>query len=67
MDTTIVNTLKSNRDPLTVKSLAKVLGVSGRSVYRLVEGERIPYFRIEASIRFDPVAVSKWLEEKMVA
>jgi excisionase family DNA binding protein len=60
----IAESLMKHDGPLTVRSLASKIGCSGRSLYRLVEGNRIPHYRIETSIRFDPKEVGKWLAAK---
>jgi excisionase family DNA binding protein len=67
LQSSIAASLKGNSRPLTVKGLAEKLGVSGRHIYRLVEGERIPHYRIKTSNQFDPVVIAKWLEDRTVA
>jgi excisionase family DNA binding protein len=63
---TIAQRLRSKNKALTVQELAEVLGVAVRTVYKEVEDNRIPFFRIRSSIRFDPHEVADWLEGKMV-
>ena len=58
--------LRSKNKALTVEELADLLGVAIRTVYTEVEDNRIPFFRIRSSIRFDPHQVADWLEAKMV-
>jgi excisionase family DNA binding protein len=64
MATSITESLKTEMRPLTVKALAERLGVSPRSIYRLVDDNRIPYYVIGTSVRFDPYTVAVWLEGK---
>jgi excisionase family DNA binding protein len=49
---------------LKVGDLAPILAVSEDSLYRLVQMNRIPYFTIGKSIRFDPEIIAAWLEKK---
>jgi excisionase family DNA binding protein len=48
-----------------VTDIAELLSISERQVYKLVAKHRIPCFKIGGSIRFDPVAISAWLHQKM--
>jgi excisionase family DNA binding protein len=57
---------RSKNKALTVEELAELLGVAIRTVYKEVEDNRIPFFRVRSSIRFDPHQVADWLEGKMV-
>jgi excisionase family DNA binding protein len=47
---------------LDVEGLARLLGVSVRFVRRLVEERRIPYVKIGRFVRFDPLAVERWID-----
>jgi excisionase family DNA binding protein len=47
---------------LDVEGLARRLGVSVRFVRRLVEERRIPYVKVGRFVRFDPVAVERWID-----
>ena len=58
--------LKSRRSAMTVREIAEVLHLSQREIYKLAATNRIPHFRIGASVRFDAAAVAVWLEEKSV-
>jgi excisionase family DNA binding protein len=51
---TLAERLRSKNKALTVEELADLLGVALRTVYKEVEDNRIPFFRIRSSIRFDP-------------
>jgi excisionase family DNA binding protein len=63
---TLAERLRSKNKALRVEELADLLGVAIRTVYKEVEDNRIPFFRIRSSIRFDPHQVAEWLEGKMV-
>ena len=63
---TLGERLRSKNKALTVEELADLLGVAIRTVYKEVEDNRITFFRIRSSIRFDPHQVADWLEGKMV-
>lgn len=63
---TIAERLRSKNKALKVEELADLLGVAIRTIYKEVEDNRIPFFRIRGSIRFDPHQVADWLEGKMI-
>jgi excisionase family DNA binding protein len=63
---TLAERLRSKNKALTVEELAGLLGVAIRTVYQEVEDDRIPFFRVRSSIRFDPHQVADWLEGKMI-
>jgi excisionase family DNA binding protein len=52
---------------LTVKDVAELLSFSEKKIYGLVEEKKIPFIRIDGSIRFRYEDLDKWLEEKRVA
>ncbi len=57
--------LRSKKRALTVEELADLLGVAIRTLYKEVEDDHIPFFRVRTSIRFDPYQIADWLETKM--
>jgi excisionase family DNA binding protein len=61
----LAESLEQKRRALLVVDVAQLLNISERQVYKLVAGHRIPCFKIGASIRFDPLAISAWLRRKM--
>ena len=61
----LADSLEQKRRALVVVEVAELLYISERQVYKLVAGHRIPCFKIGASIRFDPLAISVWLRAKM--
>jgi excisionase family DNA binding protein len=63
---TIAESLRSKNKAVTVDELADLLSVSVRTLYTEVQDNRIPFFRVRGSIRFDPHQVADWLEGKMI-
>ena len=62
---TLAEQLRSRKKALTVEELADLLCIAIRTLYKEVEDNRIPFFRVRSSIRFDPHQVADWLEGKM--
>ena len=48
---------------LTVPEVAKLCHTSTMTIYRQVKQNRIPYFKIGDSVRFDPKALATWLRK----
>ena len=61
----LTDCLDGKRRALVVTDIAEILSISERQVYKLVASHRIPCFKIGGSIRFDPLAISVWLRQKM--
>ena len=61
----LVEILQEKSQALTVAELAILLRISQRQLYKLAAGNRIPSFKIGASVRFDPAAVAAWLGQRM--
>jgi len=51
---------------LDIDGLAERLGVTDRFVRRLVAERRIPFLKIGKYVRFDPVEIDRWVEERRV-
>ena len=49
-----------------IDTLAAHLGVSVRHVRRLVAERRIPFVKWGHLLRFDPIAIAKWLDDQRV-
>jgi excisionase family DNA binding protein len=62
---TLAEQLRSKKKALTVEELADLLCIAIRTLYKEVEDDQIPFFRVRSSIRFDPHQVADWLEGKM--
>jgi excisionase family DNA binding protein len=52
---------RSARPLLSVRQVAKVLGVCAATVYRLCERGELPHFRVLNAIRIEPRAVKRFL------
>jgi excisionase family DNA binding protein len=55
---------------LSPAQLARNLGLSVFTVYRLAESRKIPHFRLGSGhgcIRFDPAELDRWLQGQHVA
>src|SRR2546429_9789385 len=61
----LTDCLDGRRRALVVTDIAELLSISERQVYKLVAKHRIPCFKIGGSIRFDPLAISTWLRQKI--
>jgi excisionase family DNA binding protein len=48
---------------LTAKELAGMLAISPKTIYSYVERNMIPYYRIEANIRFRARDIANWLRD----
>lgn len=55
-----------NTKLLSPSDLAKILNISRPSVYRLIEGRTIPFYKVGGSLRFSEKDVIKYLEENRV-
>ena len=62
---TLAEQLRARNKALTVEELADLLCIAVRTLYKEVEDDHIPFFRVRTSIRFDPHQVADWLETKM--
>jgi excisionase family DNA binding protein len=62
---TLAEQLRSKKKALTVEELAGLLCIAVRTLYKEVEDDHIPFFRVRTSIRFDPHQVADWLETTM--
>jgi excisionase family DNA binding protein len=47
---------------LTVSEVAKILSVSERQVYKLAALDELPSFRVGGALRFDPAAITAWID-----
>jgi excisionase family DNA binding protein len=52
---------RSDRSLLSVRQVAKILGVCPATVYALCEQRKLPHFRVLNAIRVDPRAVKRFL------
>ena len=52
---------RSDRSLLSVRQVARLLGVCPATVYALCEQRKLPHFRVLNAIRIDPKAVKRFL------
>jgi excisionase family DNA binding protein len=48
---------------ITARKLAKMLGVSKITIFKMAKAGRIPSFRVGTCVRFDPRKVADWLRK----
>lgn len=48
---------------LTAEDVSRIMSISLRAVYRLVETRKMPCIKWDRSVRFDPVDVAKFIED----
>lgn len=51
---------------LNKKEVAAYIGVSERTVERMMEKRRIPYYRVSNYPQFDKQQIENWLEKRAV-
>ncbi len=51
---------------LKVKQMVVLIGFEKTAIYEMVASGRIPYLRIENSIRFDPIAIAAWMRARTI-
>jgi excisionase family DNA binding protein len=51
---------------LDIGAVAAALGVTRRHIQRLVAERRIPYLKVGRFVRFDPAALTIWLDQQRV-
>ena len=62
-DSDVFDQLSRCERMLTAKELACMLAISPKTIYSYVERNMIPYYRIEANIRFRASDVARWLRD----
>jgi excisionase family DNA binding protein len=56
--------LTSRQRLLTARDVAKILAISEKTVYSYVSRNMIPYYKIEANVRFRALEVAEWLRHR---
>ncbi|HSW62765.1 MAG TPA: PTS sugar transporter subunit IIA [Dissulfurispiraceae bacterium] len=51
---------------LSVKDIAEILKVSEKTIYRMVQNETIPCFRVGGQWRFDRTEITSWLHDTRI-
>ena len=49
---------------LSIPDVMRILGVSRRTVYNLIERECLPVMRVGKSVRFVPLSFRQWMSER---
>ena len=52
------------RKLLTVADLAEKLNIPVNSVYRLSRAGKIPSLKVGNSLRFDPMVIASWMDDR---
>jgi excisionase family DNA binding protein len=61
----LVSVVESSEAAWTVQGLAKLLSLSPRGLYDLVESGSLPAYRIGTAIRLCPATTAAWLRERL--
>lgn len=51
---------------LDIAGLASRLGVTERFVRRLIAQRRVPFYKIGKFVRFDPLEIDTWIDQRRV-
>lgn len=51
---------------LTAREVAILLAISPKTIYAFVARNKIPHYKIEASVRFRPREIAEWLRQREV-
>jgi len=51
---------------LSIKDLSKLFGISQATAYRIVDGRKIPFYKINGVLRFSEKDIFKYLEENRI-
>ena len=49
---------------VTARDVAKILAISEKTVYSYVSRNMIPYYKIEANVRFRALELAEWLRHR---
>lgn len=59
------NTL-NNLKLLSIKDLGRIFNISQATAYRIVEGRKIPFYKINGVLRFSEKDILNYLEENRI-
>jgi excisionase family DNA binding protein len=52
---------------ITIRELSAQLGISVSTLYQWTRNEKIPHVKMpNTCVRFDPVAIEKWLKQRTI-
>jgi excisionase family DNA binding protein len=60
----VFDQLAQSQRLLTARELAGILAISPKTIYGYVERNMIPYYKIEANVRFRARDVIEWLRDR---
>jgi excisionase family DNA binding protein len=60
----IIEQLEKRATALEAKELAELLNVTPQHVYSMAARGRLPSFRVDNSVRFDPSDVVDWINQQ---
>jgi excisionase family DNA binding protein len=52
---------------LNIREVAHVLGVSTRTVKRLLKNKQLTHYRVRGQLRFDPIHLDQYLQKRRLA
>lgn len=61
---TVTQALRRHRKLLTVSELSDVLSISPKTLYARAKAGTVPTVHLFGSLRFDPVVIAGWLEDR---
>lgn len=60
----VLSTLENATGQLSAMDVARIFGISRSTVYRMVASNRIPSYRMNSCLRFDPMTLRAWLKKQ---
>lgn len=63
---TVIARLKAKQGLIDAKEAAPLLDINKEVLYRKARAGLVPHFRILGQVKFDPVVLAEWLEEREV-
>jgi excisionase family DNA binding protein len=60
----VLDELEGAKGLLDAKAVAKLLGVTSKTIYNLAEAQRIPCLHVGTAIKFDPQTLAYWVRRQ---
>ena len=60
----LASRIEAKKSAWTAETLAEILEIRPKTLYKMAKTGRIPVIRIDAMIRFDPLLTAQWLRER---
>jgi len=64
--TSLVEILDNRANLITVKQLSVLLGSHPQTIYKWIRQRKLPFIRVGGRVKFDPVTIAKWLNERTI-